>query len=81
MPSSFIPHPSPLPPLQPEEAYLYGTSIATVREVAATGKLCIMGLDEQGVRQLQVGQGGPGCIQLQFKSCPSGRLNVPVHCS
>lgn len=33
--------------------FLYGTSIATVREVAATGKLCVMGLDEQGVKALQ----------------------------
>jgi guanylate kinase len=37
------------------ESYLYGTSYATVREVAATGKLCVMGLDVQGVAALQVG--------------------------
>ncbi len=33
--------------------HLYGTSYATVREVAATGKLCLMGLDVQGVRSLR----------------------------
>lgn len=33
--------------------HLYGTSFATVREVAATGKLCLMGLDVQGVRSLR----------------------------
>ena len=33
----------------------FGTSIASVREVAATGKLCVMALDHQGVRSLQVG--------------------------
>jgi hypothetical protein len=38
----------------PAEAYLYGTSISTVREVAATGKLCVMGVDEAGVASLQV---------------------------
>ncbi|KAK9808730.1 hypothetical protein WJX72_002676 [[Myrmecia] bisecta] len=32
---------------------LYGASLATVREVAATGKLCCMGMDLQGVRALQ----------------------------
>ncbi len=37
-----------------ERAYLYGTSIATVREVAATGKLCVMAVDEQGVQALKV---------------------------
>ncbi len=36
-------------------AYLYATSITTVREVAATGKLCVMAVDEQGVEALQVG--------------------------
>jgi hypothetical protein len=41
-------------PAEPE-AYLYGVSIDTVREVAATGKLCVMGIDEQGVAALQVG--------------------------
>ncbi|KAJ9504593.1 hypothetical protein QJQ45_030505, partial [Haematococcus lacustris] len=35
------------------EAYLYGVSIDTVREVAATGKLCIVGIEEQGVAALQ----------------------------
>ncbi len=30
--------------------YWYGTSHATVREVAATGKLCVMGLDLQGAK-------------------------------
>lgn len=29
-------------------SYWYGTSLATVREVAATGKLCVMSLDMQG---------------------------------
>jgi len=29
-------------------SYWYGTSLATVREVAATGKLCVMSLDVQG---------------------------------
>lgn len=29
-------------------SYWYGTSLATVREVAATGKLCMMSLDMQG---------------------------------
>lgn len=29
------------------DTFLYGTSIATVREVAATGRLCLMGLDTQ----------------------------------
>lgn len=29
-------------------SYWYGTSLATVREVAATGKLCVMSLDRQG---------------------------------
>lgn len=29
------------------DTFLYGTSIATVREVAATGRLCLMGLDAQ----------------------------------
>jgi guanylate kinase len=29
-------------------SYWYGTSLATVREVAATGKLCLMSLDTQG---------------------------------
>ncbi|GAX74660.1 hypothetical protein CEUSTIGMA_g2108.t1 [Chlamydomonas eustigma] len=33
--------------------YMYGTSIATVREVAATGRICLMGLDEQGVKTLR----------------------------
>ncbi|GMH36176.1 hypothetical protein BSKO_04044 [Bryopsis sp. KO-2023] len=32
---------------------IYGTSLATVREVAATGKLCLMGMDLQGVKELQ----------------------------
>lgn len=32
---------------------LPGTSLATVREVSATGKLCLMGMDLQGVRELQ----------------------------
>jgi hypothetical protein len=36
-----------LAPPQPL-SYWYGTSLATVREVAATGKLCIMSLDVQG---------------------------------
>jgi guanylate kinase len=36
------------------DTYLYGTSIDTVRNVAAMGKLCVMGVDEQGVSQLQV---------------------------
>jgi guanylate kinase len=31
-------------------SYWYGTSLATVREVAATGKLCIMSLDVQGAQ-------------------------------
>eukprot|EP00983_Pelagomonas_calceolata_P122718 1160936-Pelagomonas_calceolata.AAC.2 len=35
------------------ETYLYGTSIANVRNVAATGKLCVMSVEEQGVAQLQ----------------------------
>lgn len=34
-------------------AYLYAVSITTVREVAATGKLCVMAVDEQGVEALQ----------------------------
>lgn len=34
--------------------FMYGTSYATVREVAATGRLCLMGLDAQGVRMLKV---------------------------
>lgn len=29
-------------------SYWYGTSLATVRDVAATGKLCVMSLDVQG---------------------------------
>lgn len=29
-------------------SFWYGTSLATVREVAATGKLCVMSLDMQG---------------------------------
>lgn len=33
--------------------FMYGTSYATVREVAATGRLCLMGLDAQGVRMLK----------------------------
>lgn len=31
-------------------SYWYGTSLATVREVAATGKLCVMSLDMQGAQ-------------------------------
>ena len=31
-------------------SYWYGTSLSTVREVAATGKLCITSLDLQGVQ-------------------------------
>jgi guanylate kinase len=31
-------------------SYWYGTSLATVREVAATGKLCIMSLDVPGAQ-------------------------------
>lgn len=34
-------------------SYYYGTSLATVREVAATGKLCVMGLDLQGAASLR----------------------------
>ena len=32
--------------------YLYGTSLATVREVAATGRLCIMDIDVKGCQAL-----------------------------
>lgn len=39
--------------------FWYGTSLATVREVAATGKLCIMGLDQQGA---QVGRQEGACM-------------------
>lgn len=38
-----------LAPPQPL-SYWYGTSLATVREVAATGKLCLMSLDAQGAQ-------------------------------
>jgi guanylate kinase len=31
-------------------SYWYGTSLSTVREVAATGKLCVMSLDVQGAK-------------------------------
>ncbi len=34
-------------------SYWYGTSLATVREVAATGKLCLMSLDMQGAEVSQ----------------------------
>eukprot|EP00798_Chlamydomonas_sp_ICE-L_P023777 gene23777-9336_t len=34
-------------------SYMYGSSYDTVREVAATGRVCLMSLDAQGVRQLQ----------------------------
>lgn len=36
-------------------SYWYGTSLATVREVAATDKLCVMSLDVQGA-EVGVGQ-------------------------
>lgn len=36
--------------------FLQGTSLATVREVSATGKLCLMGMDLQGVRELQANE-------------------------
>ena len=39
--------------LESSHTYLYGTSITTVREVAATGKLCVMGVDEQGIAALR----------------------------
>ncbi len=32
------------------QMYWYGTSISTVRKVAAVGKLCLMGLDLQGAK-------------------------------
>lgn len=35
-------------------SYWYGTSLATVREVAATGKLCVMSLDMQGAQVMTV---------------------------
>ena len=31
----------------------YGTRIASVREVAATGRLCLMGIDAQGIKALR----------------------------
>ena len=35
------------------DTFMYGTSIATVREVAATGRLCLMGIDRQGIQTLR----------------------------
>jgi hypothetical protein len=43
-------------PPQPT-SYWYGTSLATVREVSATGKLCVMSLDVQGAQVR-----GCGCV-------------------
>lgn len=37
-------------------SYWYGTSLATVREVAATGKLCLMSLDTQGAEVRRQGR-------------------------
>lgn len=41
-------------------SYWYGTSLATVRDVAATGKLCVMSLDVQGA---EVGEGRALCCR------------------
>jgi hypothetical protein len=54
------------------EAYLYGTSFATVRDVAATGKLCVMGMDAQGVAALQVGSRGGFGLASQHPISPPG---------
>ena len=37
--------------------YLYGTSLSTVREVAATGRLCVMSIDVQGCKTLYAREG------------------------
>lgn len=52
-----------LAPPQPL-SFWYGTSLATVREVAATGKLCVMSLDVQGA---EVGITGGSGISLLFE--------------
>jgi guanylate kinase len=46
------------------DSYWYGTSLATVREVAATGKLCVASLDLQGVMVRGEGEreGGAECV-------------------
>eukprot|EP00879_Flechtneria_rotunda_P024046 GHRR01025468.1.p1 GENE.GHRR01025468.1~~GHRR01025468.1.p1 ORF type:complete len:822 (+),score=235.91 GHRR01025468.1:119-2584(+) len=38
---------------KPPVSYWYGTSLATVREVAATGKVCLMSLEAQGAQALR----------------------------
>jgi guanylate kinase len=50
------------PPLQC--SYWYGTSLATVREVAATGKLCLMSLDTQGAEVRQQAHILMACVLL-----------------
>ncbi len=52
----------PQPAGKPARTYLYGTSIATVREVAATGKVCVMSVDEQGAAALQANKRIDGCF-------------------
>lgn len=66
-------------------SHMYGTSYATVREVAATGKLCLMELDAQGVRALRankridglyvyVAPPGPGRGLAELEARQRGRL-------
>eukprot|EP00882_Tetradesmus_deserticola_P025280 GHRQ01027754.1.p1 GENE.GHRQ01027754.1~~GHRQ01027754.1.p1 ORF type:complete len:417 (+),score=125.98 GHRQ01027754.1:275-1525(+) len=54
-------------------SYWYGTSLATVREVAATGKLCLMSLDTQGaeVSRLAGTEVGCSCFACWHPCTPS----------
>jgi guanylate kinase len=36
-----------------KDTFYYGTSVDSVREVAATGRICLLSLDEQGAAQLR----------------------------
>ncbi len=45
----------------PHGCFYYGTSLDTVREVAASGRVCLMSLDLQGAKvRGEGGGGGPG---------------------
>lgn len=48
-------------------SFWYGTSLATVREVAATGKLCVMSLDVQGAEVGITGGSGVSFVVELFK--------------
>ncbi|KAG1679244.1 hypothetical protein FOA52_009273 [Chlamydomonas sp. UWO 241] len=56
------------------DTYLYGTSVAAVRTVAATGRLCLMTLDEQGVATLRANRRIDGLYL--YVGCELGALEA-----